>query len=97
MVFETLGPERIVLVSDAMAAAGLGDGDYVLGPLPVRVTHGTARIVTADGLPGSIAGSTSTLADCVRWAVEVAGVPADDVTQAAHVTPRAVLSGRGDG
>lgn len=87
MVFETVGPDAVVLVSDAMAATGLGDGDYMLGSLAVRVDAGTAR--TAD--TGSIAGSTTTLAECVRWAVEVAGVPEEDVRTAATSTPARAL------
>lgn len=87
MVFETVGPDAVVLVSDAMAATGLGDGAYRLGSLGVRVEDGTAR--TTD--TGSIAGSTSTLADCVRWAVEVAGLPEVDVRTAATTTPRRAL------
>lgn len=92
MVFDTVGAHRVVLVSDATAATGLGDGDYVLGTLPVRVDAGTARIVLADGSAGSIAGSTSTLADCVRWAVEVAALAPSQVRAAATSTPRSVLA-----
>lgn len=87
MVFETVGPDAIALVSDAMAATGLGDGRYPLGGLEVVVASGTAR--TTD--TGSIAGSTSTLADCVRWAVEVAGLPEEDVLTAATATPARAL------
>ncbi len=32
LVFALLGPGRVVLVTDAMAAAGMSDGDYRLGP-----------------------------------------------------------------
>ncbi|MGL5864311.1 MAG: N-acetylglucosamine-6-phosphate deacetylase [Dermatophilaceae bacterium] len=87
MVFETVGPDAVALVSDATTGTGLGDGHYVLGSLRVKVEHGVAR--TAD--TGSIAGSTSTLADCVRWAIEVAGVNADDACRAASVTPARAL------
>lgn len=86
MVFETVGPDAVVLVSDSMAATGLGDGTYQLGSLTVEVTDGTARTDT-----GSIAGSTSTLADCVRWAVEVAGVDRLDAERSATVTPARAL------
>lgn len=92
MVFETVGPERVALVSDAMAATGLGDGAYTIGTLDVEVASGVARLADGGSGRGSIAGSTSTLADCVRWAVEVAGVPEADVLTAATTTPAAVLS-----
>ncbi len=83
MVFETVGPGNIALVSDATAATGLGDGAYELGAVEVEVSAGTARTTGT----GAIAGSTSTLAECLAWAVEVAGVDAQDARQAATRTP----------
>lgn len=53
-------PGRIALVTDAMAAAGSGDGDYRLGPLGVTVRDGVARLVDgpAELSPsGGVAGS----------------------------------------
>src|ERR1019366_1558786 len=47
-----VGPQAIVLVTDAMAAAGMADGTYRLGPMDVRVIGGVARIVDAGGGPG---------------------------------------------
>ncbi|MBL8932687.1 MAG: amidohydrolase family protein [Kineosporiaceae bacterium] len=93
MVFETIGPHRIALVSDAMAATGLGDGDYLLGSMRVRVRQGTARIADPSGPDGgAIAGSTSTLARCLTWAVEVAGVDPDAALASASTTPAALLT-----
>lgn len=86
MTFDAAGPEQIALVSDSMAATGLGDGPYRLGTLEVTVADGVARLAN-----GSIAGSTATLADCVEWAVSVAGVPRPDVLTAASATPARVL------
>lgn len=54
-VVTAAGPDRVALVTDAMSAAGLGDGRYRLGSLDVEVAQGTARL--ADG---TIAGSTTT-------------------------------------
>lgn len=47
---------RAFAVTDAMAAAGMADGDYELGSLPVTVSGGVARVPS-----GAIAGGTSTL------------------------------------
>lgn len=58
---EAAAPEGTLLVTDAMEAAGMPDGSYRLGPLDVTVTGGIARLTTADGQPGAIAGGTSTL------------------------------------
>jgi N-acetylglucosamine-6-phosphate deacetylase len=88
------GPGRLVLVSDAMAAAGMPDGRYQLGPKRVTVTGGVARLREDPGQPGAIAGSTATLADVVRHAI-AAGLPVPDVAAAASTTPARVL-GLGD-
>ncbi|MBR7551209.1 N-acetylglucosamine-6-phosphate deacetylase, partial [Mycobacterium tuberculosis] len=59
-------PGRVALITDAMAATGMGDGDYLLGSLPVRVRDSVARVRHADGSVGSIAGSTLTMDEALR-------------------------------
>jgi len=86
MTFDAAGGDHVVLVSDAMAATGLGDGPYRLGSLEVTVTDGVARLAN-----GAIAGSTATLADCLTWAVDVAGVDPESALAAASTTPARVL------
>jgi N-acetylglucosamine-6-phosphate deacetylase len=49
--------DRLIFVSDAMAAAGCTDGDYTIGKLPVIVKDAVARLQTN----GSLAGSTLTM------------------------------------
>ena len=56
-------PDRVAFVSDAMAAAGVGDGSYTLGGAAVTVRSGVARLTGPEGQPGSIAGGTSALVD----------------------------------
>jgi N-acetylglucosamine-6-phosphate deacetylase len=85
------GPGRLVLVSDAMAAAGMPDGRYQLGSMHVTVAGGVARL--QEDL-AAIAGSTATLADVVRHAI-AAGLPVRDVAAAASTIPARVL-GLGD-
>jgi N-acetylglucosamine-6-phosphate deacetylase len=79
-------PERLVLITDAMAAAGMGDGDYTLGGLAVQVRGSVARLVEG----GSIAGSTITLADAVVNAV-ASGVPLATAVRQATANPAAYL------
>ena len=55
-VVDVVGPSAIALVTHALAATGMPDGEYRLGPTAVRVRDGVARIVV-DGREGSIAGS----------------------------------------
>jgi N-acetylglucosamine-6-phosphate deacetylase len=81
------GPGRLVLVSDAMAAAGMPDGSYQLGSQRVTVAGGVARLLEDRA---SIAGSTATLSDVARHAV-AAGLPVPDVAAAASTTPARVL------
>ena len=81
----TARPGRCVLVTDAMAAAGLGDGDFRLGGQPVEVRDGVARLADGPGR-GTIAGSTLTLDAAVRQAVR-AGVPLLEAVTAATATP----------
>ncbi|HEV2256475.1 MAG TPA: N-acetylglucosamine-6-phosphate deacetylase [Streptosporangiaceae bacterium] len=81
------GPGRLVLVSDAMAAAGMPDGSYQLGSQRVTVAGGVARLLEDSA---AIAGSTATLAHVVRHAI-AAGLPVPGVAAAASTTPARVL------
>jgi len=55
-------PQRLVLVTDAIAAAGVGDGEFVPGGQQVRVGGGEARLTST----GSPAGSTLIMDAAVR-------------------------------
>src|ERR1019366_593854 len=98
MAARVAGPGRLVLISDAMAAAGMPDGDYRLGSLRGNVAGGVARLAgrtpttstTSTTSTGAIAGSTATMAGVVRQAV-AAGLPVPDVAAAASTTPARVL------
>ncbi len=84
------GPGRLVLVSDAMAAAGMPDGSYRLGSMRVTVAGGVARLLEDPAQAGAIAGSTATLAGVLRHAI-AAGLPVPDAAAAASTTPARVL------
>ena len=89
MSIDAAGPGRVALVTDAMAATGKGDGRYILGELRVDVHDGTARLVTEDGSPGAIAGSTLTMAGAFRFVVQEVGVSIPDAALMAATTPAA--------
>jgi N-acetylglucosamine-6-phosphate deacetylase len=80
---------RIALVTDAIAAAADGDGDYTIARKPVSVRDGVAR--TPDG---TLAGSTLTMDAAVRHVVQL-GVPLAEALGAASSVPARIL-GRGD-
>jgi N-acetylglucosamine-6-phosphate deacetylase len=82
-------PDRVALITDAMAAAGFGDGSYRLGSLDVEVRDGAARLAS-----GSLAGSTLTLDAAIRTVVG-AGIPLPDAVRAATEVPARAI-GRPD-
>lgn len=84
-------PGRVVLVSDAMRAAGLGDGESELGGQPVTVRSGRATL-----RGGSLAGSVLTLAGALRRAVG-AGVPLPEAARMLGAVPAASLGLRDRG
>jgi N-acetylglucosamine-6-phosphate deacetylase len=86
-VRRAVGARRIALVTDAIAAADMGDGDYVLGGMAVRVEQGVARLVEG----GSIAGSTLTMDHAFRFAVQRAGFSMTEAVLAASANPARVL------
>ena len=93
LVFDTVGPPGIALVSDAMSASGLPEGEYSLGGRDVQVRGREARLV--DG--GSLAGGVSTLLEQVRWCVTELGIDLADAVAAASLTPARALSLTGVG
>ncbi|MBP2704810.1 N-acetylglucosamine-6-phosphate deacetylase [Microbispora sp. RL4-1S] len=87
LAMRAAGPGRTALITDAMAAAGMGDGTYPLGPMTVNVENGVARL--AEG--GAIAGSTLTMDVAFRRTVGDLGVPITDAVRMASQTPARVL------
>jgi N-acetylglucosamine-6-phosphate deacetylase len=81
------GPGAIRLVTDATAAAGMPDGEYRLGA--GRVVAANGRATVAGG--SSLAGSTLTMADAVRNAVRLLGVPVHTAVSFATATPARLL------
>jgi N-acetylglucosamine-6-phosphate deacetylase len=82
-----LAPGRVALVSDAMAATGVGDGRYRLGDLDVEVEGGVARLTEGR----AIAGSTITLDVAVARAVEEVGLTPLAAIEAATAVPAQIL------
>lgn len=81
------GIDRLVLVTDAMSATGVGDGSYVLGGLPVTVAAGQARSTETGGL----AGSTLTMDLAFRRAVLDVGLPIQAAVAGTSTNPARVL------
>jgi N-acetylglucosamine-6-phosphate deacetylase len=73
--------ERVVLVTDALAPAGVGDGRYRVGSVEIEVAGGVART-----LAGVLAGSVVSLLDAVRSLVAL-GAPLEAALEAASSVP----------
>lgn len=85
-------PGRLVLVTDAIDAAGMGDGEVVLGGQLVQVRDGEARLART----GSLAGSTLTMDVALRRAVQVSGLSVVEASLAASGTPARLVGRRAE-
>nr|BFE67425.1 hypothetical protein GCM10020092_007260 [Actinoplanes digitatis] len=83
---QAAGPDRAALITDAMDAAGMPDGEYELGGQAVAVADRVARLVR----DGSIAGSTLTMDEAFRRAV-CAGLDLATASAMASTTPARAL------
>jgi len=82
VVMRCLSSQRVVLITDAMAGAGLADGEYELAGQKVLVNDMHATL--ADG---TLAGSVATLNQCVRNVHQLVGVPLREALQMASLNP----------
>ncbi|KAG0717198.1 N-acetylglucosamine-6-phosphate deacetylase [Chionoecetes opilio] len=80
-------PKGLVLVTDAMAAMGLGEGHHCIGQMQVLVEGRQAQVVGTNTLAGSIA----TMDDCVRHFIKEAGVTVVEGIEAASLHPAQVM------
>lgn len=78
----SLKADKLVLITDAMRAKGMVDGDYELGGQPVKVKDGEARL-----LDGTLAGSVLKMNDAVKNAVTKVGLPMETVVKAVTENP----------
>ncbi|MDO4502118.1 MAG: N-acetylglucosamine-6-phosphate deacetylase [Coriobacteriia bacterium] len=86
LAFTLFGPERMILISDTMEAAGLDDGEYSLGGQPVTVRGNRATLHD-----GTLAGSNTNLALCLGVAVRDMGIPLEHALRAATCNPARAL------
>ncbi len=73
MVYKMMG-EHLMVISDSMSAAGLQDGEYVLGGLPVFVKEGKATLKD-----GTIAGSTTDMLKEMGVWMEKCGLSMEEI------------------
>ena len=81
------GAGRTILITDAIRAAGLPDGDYDLGDQPVTVRDGICRIAN-----GSLAGSTATMDGVLRNVIAFSGLSLPEAIPMATATPATAMN-----
>nr|WP_274364257.1 MULTISPECIES: N-acetylglucosamine-6-phosphate deacetylase [unclassified Paenibacillus] len=77
--------DRMVLITDALQAMGMGDGEYMFGGHRVTVTNGVARLQDQ-----TLASSTVTMNEALRKAV-ASGIPLGDAVKMASATPAGII------
>jgi N-acetylglucosamine-6-phosphate deacetylase len=92
LVYKIKGPDKIILVTDAMRAAGMPYGESILGSkhngLRVIVEDGVARLPDGDGFAGSVA----TADRLIRTMVKIAEVPLMDAVKMMTTTPASIMN-----
>jgi N-acetylglucosamine-6-phosphate deacetylase len=85
---------RLIFVTDAMAAAGATDGNYTIGKLPVIVKDGVARLQST----GSLAGSTLTMDVVFQNSIQELGlsIPEAVAATSTRAAQRMGLTDRGE-
>ncbi|MEP6949106.1 MAG: N-acetylglucosamine-6-phosphate deacetylase [Ginsengibacter sp.] len=91
LVYKIKGARRTALITDAMRAAGMPEGESILGSvhngLPVIVEDGVAKLPDR----GSFAGSVATADRLIRSMVNMAGIPLTDAVEMMTATPARIL------
>jgi N-acetylglucosamine-6-phosphate deacetylase len=86
LAYREKGPGGLALVTDAMEAAGMDEGEYELSGRRVRLENDAVRLPD-----GTLAGSALTMDQAVRNAVEFLGIPLEDAVRMASETPARIL------
>ncbi|MDP8948319.1 MAG: N-acetylglucosamine-6-phosphate deacetylase [Actinomycetota bacterium] len=93
LTFRMLGPDRLCLTTDAIAAAGMGEGEYRLATRTVYMDGGVPRLGS-----GAIAGSVLTMNEALRNILAFTGCTFPEAARMASTTPaRLIGEGRRKG
>lgn len=79
---------NFILITDAMSAAGLGDGEYILGDLPVIVKDNVCTLKESEG---TLAGSTLTMIRGFRYLIQEVGLSIEEASEAASGNPARLI------
>ena len=92
LVYKIKGADRTALITDAMRAAGMPEGESILGSL-----HNGLKVIVEDGIAklpdrSSFAGSVATADRLVRSMINMAGIPLIDAVKMITATPARILN-----
>lgn len=85
LIFRVFGPERMIIVSDALRCCGMPKGQYELGGQIVVLEDVVGRL-----LDGTVAGSITNLYTCMQRMMEC-GIPEEDAVRAATINPACAI------
>lgn len=85
LMYREKGAHGMVLITDALQAMGMGDGEYTFGGHRVNVRNGEARLSD-----GTLASSTVTMNEALKKTVE-SGIPFHEAVIMASSTPARLL------
>src|SRR5215218_6066412 len=86
LAFRMLGPDRICLVTDAIAAAGMRDGEYRLATRTVYVDGGVPKLGS-----GAIAGSVLTMREAFKNILAFTGCTVPEAARMASTSPATLI------
>ncbi|GHD65869.1 N-acetylglucosamine-6-phosphate deacetylase [Jeongeupia chitinilytica] len=86
IALNSAGEERLILITDAMRATGMPEGDYRIGEITVHMKGGVVRTDV-----GGLAGSTALLIDAVKHAMDWFGLPVERAWALASRNPARAL------
>lgn len=88
LAFKSLGSDRLCIVSDASAGAGLQNGDkYIMGDVEYEVKEGVG--MTLDGT--SFAGSVTYLNEMISVLTNIVGISLPEAIKMASLTPARII------
>ena len=82
LIFRAIDEDRIIVVSDSMRGAGMPDGEYLLGDIPVKTYNGR----TYFGPGGNLAGSVTDMSKEYEFLRSI-GIPEDKIVKAMCINP----------
>lgn len=86
LAWKIKGPDKISIISDCTSPGGMPDGEYSLGGNQVFLEQGIARL-----RDGTLAGSTITMINGIKYLVKQVGIRVEDAVGLASTNPARLM------